>query len=47
MVNWVVPRETLEAVTYELAERIAEMPRLVLRLAKRAVNFAEDQMASD
>ncbi|MFD7234590.1 enoyl-CoA hydratase [Streptomyces syringium] len=42
MVNRVVPREQLGACTRELAERVAEMPRMGLALAKRAVNQAED-----
>jgi enoyl-CoA hydratase len=44
MVNRVVPREELEAETFALAGRIAEMPRFGLALTKRAVNQAEDQM---
>jgi enoyl-CoA hydratase len=44
MVNRVVPRDSLESVTFELAERIATMPRFGLALAKRAVNQAEDLM---
>lgn len=42
MVNRVVPREELADRTAELAERLAEMPRMGLALAKRAVNQAED-----
>lgn len=42
MVNRVVPREELGRHTMELAERVAEMPRMGLALAKRAVNQAED-----
>ncbi|MEV6246005.1 enoyl-CoA hydratase [Streptomyces sp. NPDC051742] len=42
MVNRVVPEGELAARTMELAERIAEMPRMGLALAKRAVNQAED-----
>ncbi|MFD3515144.1 enoyl-CoA hydratase [Streptomyces sp. NPDC058657] len=42
MVNRVVARAELESCTQQLAERIAEMPRLGLALAKRAVNQAED-----
>lgn len=44
MVNHVVPRDDLETETLELAGRIAEMPRLGLALAKKAVNQAEDLM---
>jgi enoyl-CoA hydratase len=44
MVNRVVPRAELGSATLALAERIAEMPRFGLALAKRAVNQAEDQM---
>ncbi|MBB5118809.1 enoyl-CoA hydratase [Streptomyces eurocidicus] len=42
MVNLVVPRGRLAARTAELAARVAEMPRMGLALAKRAVNQAED-----
>ncbi|MER5944545.1 enoyl-CoA hydratase [Streptomyces sp. NPDC001904] len=42
MVNKVVRRADLGAETEELARRVAEMPRLGLALAKRAVNQAED-----
>ncbi|MEU8240114.1 enoyl-CoA hydratase [Actinoplanes missouriensis] len=44
MVNRVVPREELEAQTFALAGRIAEMPPFGLALAKRAINLCEDQM---
>ncbi|WP_406036161.1 enoyl-CoA hydratase [Nocardioides sp. NBC_00163] len=44
MVNHVVRRDDLETETLELAGRIAEMPRLGLALAKKAVNQAEDLM---
>jgi enoyl-CoA hydratase len=44
MVNRVVPRDTLESETMALAGRIAQMPRLGLALAKKAVNQAEDIM---
>ncbi len=44
MVNRIVPRDTLETATLELAGKIATMPRFGLALAKRAVNQAEDQM---
>jgi enoyl-CoA hydratase len=42
MVNRVVPRAELETETMALAGRIAEMPRLGLALAKKAVNQVED-----
>lgn len=42
MVNHVVPREDLERAVFDMAERIAEMPRLGLALTKKAVNQAED-----
>ncbi|AEW97989.1 MULTISPECIES: enoyl-CoA hydratase [Streptomycetaceae] len=42
MVNRVVPRDQLPAVTEELAASVARMPRFGLALAKRAVNQAED-----
>jgi enoyl-CoA hydratase len=42
MVNHVVAAEELEDFTLKLAGRIAEMPRLGLALAKKAVNQAED-----
>jgi len=44
MVNRVVPRASLEEETLALANRVAEMPRFGLALAKKAVNQAEDQM---
>jgi enoyl-CoA hydratase len=44
MVNRVVPRDELAAVTFALAEQIATMPAFGLMLAKRAVNQCEDQM---
>jgi enoyl-CoA hydratase len=44
MVNRVVPRADLAAVTFELAGQIAAMPPFGLALAKRAVNQCEDQM---
>jgi enoyl-CoA hydratase len=44
MVNRVVPRSELEATVAATAERIAQMPRLGLALAKKAVNQAEDLM---
>ena len=44
MVNRVVPRDELEAETMAMAGRIAQMPRLGLALAKKAVNQVEDIM---
>jgi enoyl-CoA hydratase len=44
MVNHVVPRDQLENETLALAGRIAQMPRLGLALAKKAVNQVEDIM---
>ncbi|HJY68298.1 MAG TPA: enoyl-CoA hydratase [Streptosporangiaceae bacterium] len=44
MVSRVVPRASLEAVTFELAGQVAEMPAFGLALAKRAVNQCEDLM---
>ena len=44
MVNHVVPRDQLERETMTLAGRIAQMPRLGLALAKKAVNQVEDIM---
>jgi enoyl-CoA hydratase len=44
MVNRVVPADQLEAVTIEIAEKIAAMPPFGLAVAKRNVNFAEDAM---
>lgn len=44
MINRIVPRDSLETATLELAGKIATMPRFGLSLAKRAVNQAEDQM---
>ncbi len=42
MVNHVVPVDELESTVLAMAERIAQMPRLGLALAKKAVNNAED-----
>ncbi|MFI1252690.1 enoyl-CoA hydratase [Streptomyces netropsis] len=42
MVNRVVARDRLASHTGELADRVAQMPRMGLALAKRAVNQAED-----
>ncbi|GAA4888297.1 enoyl-CoA hydratase [Ferrimonas pelagia] len=44
MLNKVVPREELEVATLDVANRIAQMPRLGLQLTKQAVNNAEDNM---
>jgi enoyl-CoA hydratase len=44
MVNHVVPSDQLESETVALAQRIAQMPRFGLALAKKAVNQAEDIM---
>lgn len=44
MVNQVVPRADLESTVFEMAERIAAMPRVGLALTKKAVNQAEDLM---
>jgi enoyl-CoA hydratase len=44
MVNRVVPREALERETFDMARRIATMPRLGLALTKKAINQAEDLM---
>jgi enoyl-CoA hydratase len=42
MVNRVVPRADLESATLELAETIAKQPSFALKMAKMAVNAAED-----
>jgi enoyl-CoA hydratase len=42
MVNHVVPRAELTDFTMSLARRIATQPRFALKLAKEAVNAAED-----
>lgn len=42
MVNHVVPADELEQRVLAMADRIAQMPRLGLALAKKAVNNAED-----
>ncbi|MFD9697664.1 enoyl-CoA hydratase [Lentzea sp. NPDC059081] len=44
MVSRVVPRDSLESSTFELATRISAMPRFGLALAKKAVNQSEDLM---
>ncbi|HRE01618.1 MAG TPA: enoyl-CoA hydratase [Ilumatobacteraceae bacterium] len=42
MVNHVVPLDELESFTLQLASRIAEKPLFALKLAKEAVNVAQD-----
>lgn len=42
MVNHVVPLAELESFTLQLASRIAEKPLFALKLAKEAVNVAQD-----
>jgi enoyl-CoA hydratase len=42
MLNRVVPRETLRESVYEMAAKIAAMPRLGLALTKQAVNHVEE-----
>ncbi|WP_459967357.1 enoyl-CoA hydratase [Mycobacterium sp. MUNTM1] len=42
MVNHVVPLDELESFTLQLASRIAEKPLFALKLAKEAVNIAQD-----
>jgi enoyl-CoA hydratase len=42
MVNHVVPNEELANFTLELAQRIAQKPLFALKLAKEAVNAAQD-----
>jgi len=42
MVNRVVPRDELEAQTYEMATRIAQQPRLGLALTKTVINRVEE-----
>jgi len=42
MVNHVVPLDELHSYTLELASHIAEKPLFALRLAKEAVNVAQD-----
>jgi enoyl-CoA hydratase len=44
MVNRVVPRADLETETFDVAGRIATMPRFGLALTKKAINQAEDLM---
>ena len=44
MLAGMVPRDSLEQTTFALAEKVAEMPRFGLALAKRAVNQCEDLM---
>jgi enoyl-CoA hydratase len=44
MVNRVVTRADLESETFDIATRIARMPRLGLALTKKAVNQSEDLM---
>jgi enoyl-CoA hydratase len=42
MVNQVVERSKLESFTLEIAKKIASKPMLALKLAKEAINHAED-----
>ena len=42
MVNRVVPREDLQATTYDIAARIAKQPRLGLALTKTVINRIEE-----
>lgn len=42
MVNRVVPRDELEAQTYDIANRIAQQPRLGLALTKTVINRVEE-----
>lgn len=44
MINRVVPSAALRAETLAIAQRIAQMPRFGLTLAKQAINQAEDRM---
>lgn len=44
MVNQVVPRAELSAMTLAMAERIAAKPSFALKMTKEAVNAAEDAM---
>ena len=42
IINQVVPADDLEQIVLTMAQRISQMPRLGLALAKKAVNNAED-----
>ncbi len=44
MVNHVVPREELSEFTLNMAKKIAEKPMFALKMTKKAVNDAQDQM---
>lgn len=44
MINRVVPRSELMDHTFDVAGRIAKMPRFALALTKKAINQAEDRM---
>lgn len=44
MVNRVVTRDALRETTMEMAQQIAQMPRLGLQLTKQVINTAEDNM---
>ncbi len=44
MVNRVVTRDALRETTMEMAQHIAQMPRLGLQLTKQVINTAEDNM---
>jgi enoyl-CoA hydratase len=47
MVNHVVPTESLEAKTLEIAEKIARRPMFALKLAKSSVNAALDAQGQE
>lgn len=42
MVNRIVPRDQLEAETFAVAEKLSQLPRFGLMLAKQAINQIED-----
>jgi enoyl-CoA hydratase len=44
MVNHVVERDNLEEFSLEMANKIAERPIFALKMAKKAVNVAQDNM---
>ncbi len=47
MVNRIVPRDQLEQATLEMARKIAQKSRFALKMAKKAVNGAQDAQGRD
>ena len=43
LVNWVVPREELDAKVAEVTDRLLEVPTHTLALSKQSLRFMEDR----